>query len=85
MKSLIQKVKIIMTVFDILVIIGIAAIVYFSVFSYYNIDVQKTEDYLKSFFLALKAAYYLGAAAFIHMFATMVYHIIIKIKMQNEV
>jgi len=85
MKTLMQKLKIAMTVFDILVILGVAGIAYFSIFSYYNIEIQKTEDYLKSFFLALKVAYYLGAIAFLHMFVAMVYTIIKKIKMQNEV
>lgn len=80
-----QKVKIGMTVFDILIIIWIAGIAYFSVFSYYNIEIQKTEDYLKSFFLALKIAYYLGALALLHMFVAMIYNVIKKIKIQNEI
>lgn len=85
MRTLMQKIKIAMTVFDISVIVGVAGIAYFSVFSYYNIEIQKTEDYLKSFFLALKVAYYLGAVAFLHMFVARVYSIIKKIRVQNEI
>lgn len=85
MKKPIDKIKIAMTIFDIGIIFAIACIAFFSIFSYYNIEITKTEDYLKQFLLALKVVYYLGIIAFAHMFFSLIYSIYKKAKGQNGI
>jgi len=85
MKEPIKKLRIILTVFDILIIFAITGLTFFSIFSYQNIEIQKTEDYLNYFSLTLKIVYYLGIIAIIHMFLSLVYFMYKKIKGENEI
>ena len=84
MNTHIDKIKLAFTIFDIGVIFLIAGVAWFSALSYYNTEIEKTEDYLKTFYLALKVVYYLGMIAFVHMIFSLVYTMYRKWKEQDE-
>lgn len=81
----IEKIRVALTIFDISIIFAIVLVAYFSVISYYNANVAKTENYLKYFLLALKVIYYLGLIAFVHMIYSLIYFIYKKGKGKDEI
>ena len=85
MRKTIDKTRFLFTVFDIAIMFSIAGVAYFSVISYYNVNVTKTEDYLNYFLLALKIIYYLGLIAFVHMIFSLVYFIYKQAKGENGI
>ena len=74
-----DKIKRILTIFDIVIILLISAVLFFSAFSYYNSSV-KSEIYMRNFLISLKAIYILGIIAISHMIFSVIYTIHLKMK-----
>lgn len=72
-----------LTILDISVIFAIAGVTYFTLFSYYNANVIKTEEYLWRFLKALEIIDKLGLIAFVHMIYSLFYMIYTTIQKEK--
>ncbi len=80
MNEVVGRINTVIIIFDIIIIAAIIGVFFFSFFSFFNIKVEKTEDYLNQFMLALKTIYFLAKIVVVHILVNLVYHTFKKMK-----
>lgn len=78
MKKRVDKLKRAFTIFDIVTLLLITSVLFYSAITYTT--AVKTEEYLKNLLLTLKSIYYLGVMAIIHMVISVIYVLHTKIR-----
>ena len=75
MKNAFKKINRMLIIFDVAIMVGIVGILFFSFLSFFNAQIEKTDDYLTQFFAVLKTIYLLAKIAVIHLFVNLIYYI----------
>jgi len=68
MNIVLKRINKALMIFDILIMISVICVLVFSFLSFFNIKVEKTEDYIKGFRVVLNAVYLLVKIAIVHLF-----------------
>lgn len=82
--TFVKKINTALIILDIIIMVAIMVVFFYSVTSLSSFKAEKTEDFLKQFMSVLNIIYFLAKIAAAHMFINLIYHFIKKAKIQAE-